>query len=338
MSLSISDFFAARIQSIPTDLPLAVDIYLFVNREPILFRKAGDTITRLRMEELLKHRVKEVLIPNDQKARYLDSLRQISRNDTLKKEIRGKFIKESAFNHIEDIFTKPDVKTLVEDSEVIVKDIVDFVSEDMEAVASLMRLSTHDYYTYNHSVNVGVYTIALCKRIYGEDKDLLIKAGLGGLLHDLGKRRVPIEIINKPGKLSAEEWEEVKNHPAYGKEYLDSLHSISDETKRIVYEHHENIDGTGYPNGLTLDEISKVARIAAIADVFDALTTKRAYKDAVPADKALEIMYSMQPGKFDPSLFKYFDRNLEKKVELAIEKDFDPCDEHDHAKKIKKVS
>jgi HD-GYP domain-containing protein (c-di-GMP phosphodiesterase class II) len=215
-----------------------------------------------------------------------------------------------------------------------VEEMVNFISADMEAAASLMRLSTHDYYTYNHSVNVAVYSIAIAKRVFGTEKGGLISAGLGGLLHDIGKRKVDFDIINKPGRLTPEEWEEVKKHPDYGMDLLKGLNSIPDATRRVVHEHHENCDGTGYPQGMNGDAISQHAKVAAIADVFDALTTKRPYKEAATAQAALEIMYGMQPGKFDQALFKNFDTHLEKKSVLQLDKDFDPCSPKSKIKKV----
>ena len=189
-----------------------------------------------------------------------------------------------------------------------------------------MKLSKHDYYTYNHSVNVSVYSIALCKKVYGDDRKLLIQAGMGGLLHDLGKRAVPTAIINKPGKLDAAEWEEIKKHPEHGYTLLQKVATIPEESKRIVYEHHENIDGSGYPRKLCDTQISKLSKIATIADVFDALTTNRSYKKGLPPQEALQVMFGMAPGKFEPTIFNCFDKSIENKTRLTLEPQVDPCD------------
>lgn len=333
MKRSFSEFFRVRVQSVVTDHPLAHDVYLLIAEEPVLFRRIGDSITSLRMKDLIAYRLQEFLVPLEQREAYKTSLKNAVRNTDLKREIRGKFIKESAFNHVDDLFTKPDVSHLLVESRELVEEMVNFISADLEAAASLMRLSAHDYYTYNHSVNVAVYSIAIAKRVLGDDKQTLIAAGLGGLLHDIGKRKVDLAIINKPGKLNKEEWAEVKKHPDYGMELLKGLHSLPDSARRVVHEHHENIDGTGYPRGLHDTDICKHAKVAAIADVFDALTTKRPYKEAASAQSALEIMYGMQPGKFDSHLFKNFDTNLEKKGVLKITGDFDPCTPQSKIKK-----
>jgi len=338
MSLNKKEnFLTCRIQSICTDVPLVYDVYLQVSSDLVLFRKIGDVITSARMTSLLEHGLKDMYVPREQEGIYRESMRKGIQNEDLKVEVRGRMIKETAFNHISELFTKPDVKELALDSTGLVEDMVNFMGDDIEAARKLMALSSHDYYTYNHSVNVSVYCIAICRRTIGSDKMLLMAAGLGGLLHDLGKRKIGHEIINKPGKLSQNEWVEMKKHPTFGIELLRDVKNVSEDVKRVVYEHHEHLDGTGYPRGLTDIHISQLSRVCAIADVFDALTTKRSYKEAVSGHEALEIMANMKEGKFDPQLFKAMEKLKFKKSALEIESGADPCDES-FASGIKKAS
>ena len=204
--------------------------------------------------------------------------------------------------------------------------MVSFVSSDVTAVSNLMKLSAHDYYTYNHCVDVAVYSIVLAKKIHGSDnKQLLIQAGLGGLLHDIGKRRIDFNIINKNGKLNAEEWALVQRHPEFGVEYLTGQPSIPDESIKVVEQHHENFDGTGYPKKLSGNQITALARLTSIADVFDALTTKRSYHKPLSPTDALALMQSMQPGKFDPALFGSFELKMSRGPGVTIASDFDAC-------------
>ena len=335
MKRDFRSLFRVRIQSIPVDRPLAYNIYLNIAMESVLFRKRGDTITSERMRHLLEHSVRDAFLPIEHKKAYLDSLRDISKNDSAKTEERGKYLKELAFTYVQDLFQKPELEDLVTESVGVVTEMVDFISGDLEAAAALMKLSTHDFYTYNHSVNVAVYAIAIARKVVGDDKDFLIRVGLGGLLHDIGKRKISSEIITKPGRLTPEESSEIKKHPEYGLELVQNSTVVPEETRRIIHEHHENVDGSGYPRGICHEEIAKVAKICAIADVFDALTTNRSYKAAVSPLEALQIMYTMQPGKFDNSLFTHFDKSLNTKIELTIDKHFDPCVV---GSKIKKVS
>jgi HD-GYP domain-containing protein (c-di-GMP phosphodiesterase class II) len=318
-------YFPIRINSVATGIPLPFDIYLFVNDKPTLFRKHGDVITPERMKLLYHHGGDQFLVPDEQRADYLNSLKSIIRDPSTSTEMKSRFIKESAFIHVQDLFTKENLTDVVNDAHSLVEEMVNFVSTDVEAVATLMRLSVHDYYTYNHCVDVAVYSIALAKRIFGDDKQLLLVAGLGGLLHDIGKRRIDLKVINKNTPLTPEEWEEIKRHPTYGKDLLETIPSLPDPSRLVVFEHHENFDGTGYPRGLKEEEISKLARVVTIADVFDALTTNRSYHKAISPTEALNTMFAMQPGKFDPNIFKSFNKNFATKSRFLLPHDFDPC-------------
>lgn len=318
-------FFEVRVNSIPPTLPLACDLFLMVNAKPVLFRKRGDSITSERLSLLAQHGGQYFLIPEDQRTLYHESLNQVISDPKSSTETKCKFIKETAYVHLHDLFTKEDVAPIVSEARSLVEKMVKLVTTDVQAVSNLLRLSAHDYYTYNHCVDVSIYCVALGKRIYGDDPELLLKAGLAGLLHDIGKRKIDWNIINKATPLTADEWKQIRQHPVYGEETLEFATSLPDESKRAVAEHHENWDGSGYPNGLGGDGISALARIVTIADVFDALTTTRSYHKAVPASQALDIMFSMQPGKFDPQIFQSFNKNFDKKTDLRLGKQFDPC-------------
>jgi putative nucleotidyltransferase with HDIG domain len=323
--LQVTEFFEIRLRSVVPNIPLPFDIYLMVAQKPTLFRKMGDTLTPERIKLLINHGGNSFLVPEDQRDLYLSSIKFVIANPESTTELKSQFIKESAFLHIQDLFTKKDIAQTVSESKSLIEEMVSFVTADVNAVASLMRLSVHDYYTYNHCVDVAVYSIAIAKKLYGEDKNMLFMAGMGGLLHDVGKRKIDPAIINKASALTRDEWEEVKKHPTYGREVLEEVPSIPVETRAIVYEHHENFDGTGYPSKLKEEEISQLARVVSIADVFDALTTDRSYHKAVGPQEALDTMYGMQPGKFDPQIFHSFNKNFTKKAPFELPKDFDPC-------------
>ena len=135
---------------------------------------------------------------------------------------------------------------------------------------------------------------------------------------------------------SPSEWEEIKQHPTHGKNCLEGVTCVPEESRKVVYQHHENFDGTGYPGNLMGDDISSLARIVTIADVFDALTTDRSYHKAMAPKDAMNMMFGMQPGKFDPNLFKSFNKNFDKKPKVTLPKDFDPCTPQSVVKLFKK--
>jgi putative nucleotidyltransferase with HDIG domain len=187
----------------------------------------------------------------------------------------------------------------------IVSELVEQCVATPEAFVNVSRLKDYDQYTFTHSVNVSVLSIAIGRRL-GSSLQELNNLGFAGLLHDVGKMKVPEGILNKPGKLTDAEFEIMKAHPALGYEYLRSERGISQEILFAVKYHHEKADGSGYPSGLTDTEIPRFAKIIAIADVYDAITSERVYhKGMVPSD-ALKLIFSWSGKHFNESLVKFF--------------------------------
>jgi putative nucleotidyltransferase with HDIG domain len=187
--------------------------------------------------------------------------------------------------------------------------MVDYVIKDSKAAESLLKIAVHEYYTYTHSVNV-----AAVGTLFGQGLGLGVKdlKGLcaGILLHDLGKTRISTDILNKKGKLTKEEFEIIKKHPELGVEILEETGVEFKEERIITLQHHESDDGSGYPYGLKKDEIHPCGKIARIIDVYDALTTKRPYADAIRPFAALAEMKEGMLNCFDTELFKEFVRFL----------------------------
>ncbi len=177
------------------------------------------------------------------------------------------------------------------------------------AMESFFQLTVHDYYTYTHSVHVYIYSSLLTRAIIGDENEVLLKElGIGFLLHDIGKKDISPAILNKKGKLNDEEWAEIKKHPGTGYDLLTNVSgSLTDEVTQIVLQHHEKIDGSGYPKGLKESDIGRFGKICGIADVYDALTTRRSYKEAMSKMTAFTIMQD-SPGHFDDKLLTRFIR------------------------------
>jgi putative nucleotidyltransferase with HDIG domain len=153
----------------------------------------------------------------------------------------------------------------------------------------MARVLSYDYYTYSHSVNVCLYAIAIGKKLSLSDSELSELAH-GAILHDIGKSKISDKILNKEGPLDEAEFETMKTHTTVGEAILEKLGEKSKIKLDSVLSHHEKMDGSGYPQGLKGEEIPYYAQIIAVADVFDALTTKRSYKEALGSFAALRIM------------------------------------------------
>jgi HD-GYP domain-containing protein (c-di-GMP phosphodiesterase class II) len=189
-----------------------------------------------------------------------------------------------------------------------------------DAAVALEDLSTLDAYTLQHSIDVTALGVLLGerharrhgwvdwkgRRRYDKLEERLIVLGTGLLLHDVGKLAVPQEVLQKSGPLTEDEWELVKEHPTIGYRMLSSSQSLSEVSKSIVRSHHERWDGGGYPSGLVGDKIAPLARLAAIADVFDAITAERPYKQAAPVHVGVETVLEGSGRLFDPALVVTF--------------------------------
>jgi putative nucleotidyltransferase with HDIG domain len=186
----------------------------------------------------------------------------------------------------------------------IVTDIVESVDRNADALISLCRLKLADEYTYMHSVSVCALMVSLGRQL-GLDDATCRDAGMAGLLHDLGKAKMPQEIINKPGKLTDDEFTIIKSHPVKGHEML--LESGVDNARvlDVALHHHERMDGKGYPDKLSADEVTLIARMSAVCDVYDAITSDRPYKAGWDPAESVAKMASWQ-GHFDPVVLQTF--------------------------------
>lgn len=181
-----------------------------------------------------------------------------------------------------------------------------FLTAEQTAFQHLLPLVSYDYYTYTHSVNVFVFSMSLAQRVGFTDQKLLEEFGEGALLHDIGKSQIDPAIVNCRGKLDNEQWKQMRKHPVYGYELLSDHNKLGELALRIVRHHHEKIQGGGYPDDLLGKKIPPLVRISTIADIFDALTTRRSYKPALESYKALRLMRDEMSKDIDQEYFKVF--------------------------------
>ena len=191
----------------------------------------------------------------------------------------------------------------------IVEEISNSVMRNPGALISLARLKDKDDYTYMHSVAVCALMVSLAKQL-GLDDEQIRQAGLAGLLHDVGKMMIPPEILNKPGKLTDEEFVTVKNHPSEGHKLLLSGIGINAISLDVCLHHHEKVDGSGYPEQLADQQISLYAKMAAVCDVYDAITSNRPYKNGWEPAESIRKMAEWSSGHFDQRIFQAFVRSI----------------------------
>jgi HD-GYP domain-containing protein (c-di-GMP phosphodiesterase class II) len=189
--------------------------------------------------------------------------------------------------------------------EVVVEKMTESVLRNKDALVSLSRIKNKDEYTYLHSLSVAALCISFAHYMEMEAKEIRA-LGVGGLLHDIGKVNVPLELLNKPGALNEAEFEIMKTHVAHGGRILLDTHGIDESSICVCQHHHERLDGTGYPCGLRGDQISKFGQIAAIVDIYDALTSERSYKYALAPTAALRKLFEWSSFYLNRGLVERF--------------------------------
>ncbi len=193
----------------------------------------------------------------------------------------------------------------VERVEPVVEQMVNSIFRNQDALLSLGRIRQMDQYTFEHSVSVGVLLISFAKSM-GLERDVIQQIGVGALLHDIGKIKVPDAVLNKPGRLTDEEFAIMKKHVVFSREILAETPGISPAALAVAAEHHERFDGTGYPRGLKADEITPYGQMAAVVDVYDAITADRCYHKGEPPTSVLKKLLEWSKFHFNPELVQRF--------------------------------
>ena len=217
-----------------------------------------------------------------------------------------KLLKESKItvnNMLESVFKDRTIDLTPIDK--VADEIVDSLSNNSDALQSLSALRTKDAYLLEHSLNVGVL-LASFGRYLGWERSRLAQLVVGGIVHDIGKTQVKLEILNKPSKLEKQEFEHMKLHQVFSIDLLDDIKNLSLTSREVSTMHHEKLDGTGYPQGLKDKQISEVGRMSSIVDIYDALTASRCYKKAMSPAAAIKIMMGLSGHHLDSDLLKAF--------------------------------
>lgn len=236
--------------------------------------------------------------------------------DIINDEIRMKMIqtvKDVCIHSNLDVNAKKSQREMVNKKLDLTKQLIGNIVEELllnkDTMVNLIDLKFFDDYTYFHSVNVAVLSIVIGVGV-GLSKEELYNLGLGAILHDMGKIFIDKDVINKPGKLTPEEYEEIKKHSEFGYKYLKETYQIPTASYVGVLHHHEKYDGTGYPSNVSKDSISLIGRIIGIADVYDALISNRPYRAALLPSEAMEYIMANGGLMFDVNITKVFARKV----------------------------
>lgn len=268
----------------------------------IHYLRSGDKLSALKIDHFEKKAPEQFYILAAERANYQKFVRDGLLSNELDTKQKATILRESTMVLVEELFERPDIETALRDARGVVEDFVAFMDSDAAAMVNLIGLSSHDFYTYNHSLDVSIYSLGLGQIVGFRGHDLK-ELGLGGLFHDIGKRYIPLEIICKNGPLSDDEWLMMQKHPQFGLQIL-SEHRSTENIIACAFEHHESLQGNGYPQKLTAEEIHPMARVVSVADTYDALTTKRSYNDPMRPTDAIELMAGKLNGRYDPEVMR----------------------------------
>lgn len=238
-------------------------------------------------------------------------IQTIARAEDISLDDKAIIVYEKASTVIDEMFRNPESLEVAKNVKPVVDSIVDIILHDSKAVASLLKITAHDFYTHTHSINVSIYTLSL-GAFLGMDEEELKTLGMAAVLHDIGKSKVNFDIINKNGSLTEIEFEEMKTHPAQGHKIALNLGITDERVLTGIRHHHEKLVGGGYPDNLSGDKISRFARIIGVCDVFDALTTKRSYKDPMTTFDSIKLMKEAMQGHLDFEMVNALIRMLHK--------------------------
>ncbi len=267
--------------------------------------------TELGLDSPMAQDREEVIAEIDQSmVRFAEAAEVEPRKTSLREELGGaRKIKDEATRIITGIMQdiRLGKQIQVERIEPVVGKITQSILRNGGALTSLCRIKTKDDYTFMHSVSVCALQVAFCRAL-GMDATSIHEAGMGGLLHDIGKTRVADEILNKPGRLTDDEFAQMKCHAAESRRILEATPGVPEIAVQVAAQHHERDDGSGYPLGLKGDEISRMGQMAAIVDVYDAITSDRCYHKGLEPTEAMRKIFEWSKFHFKPELVHAFTR------------------------------
>ena len=280
----------------------------------VLYRERNYPLDREELARLSERGIETLYIPTDARSAYRRYLfDNVVKNSGADPKLRYQVLLRVTHAAFDSAFKSISPDSMVEFAQEFSTHMVDIVCNDEALVFDLICLMQHDRYTYTHSVNVCTCAVALANMLWdGPHADLKTIAA-GAVMHDVGKRRIPGHILRKRGALSDEERELIRRHPVTGFEELCMHKDVTWASLMAVYQHHERIDGRGYPAGLVGNEIHEWARICAIADVFDAMTSDRPYRRAVRLQDVMEHLESRAGTEFDKEMVRCWNSAIRSK-------------------------
>jgi HD-GYP domain-containing protein (c-di-GMP phosphodiesterase class II) len=293
------------LQALGLNSPLTCDLYIREQGRYVLYRESSVPFTAIDQERLVEAGVDLLWVRFSREEEgvslaNLEALLDLSDSE-LPRYAKARLLYCSSLAVARRASATTLTAEVIDDVDRLVGVTVGELMKSESAFQSLLSVMQHDASTFTHIANVAVYALALGRCAGISDRNELQDLGLSAFLHDAGKSRLPIEILNKPGPLSVEEWLIVRQHPDWGRELLSKSCDLPELVLTTVAQHHERSDGSGYPNGLTEGDLHQFCRLVTLVDAFDALTSDRPYRASMQPYEALSLL--KEESGLDPRLF-----------------------------------
>lgn len=274
----------------------------------------GSVLDDFQIEGLLRHGIMEIYIREGEEdpvteqeivipAAIQHTIEKVRVEDRSRVQLKES-VKKRVSEGIQFLYSSSADPNFAETTNTISNELMKAITENDAIAVDISALKVSDEYTFKHSVDVSTMSMIIAKK-HGLDDDAVREIGIAGLLHDMGKSKIPNEVLNKPGKLTDEEFALIKQHSTFGYQILKEKNTFSDRILLGVLQHHEKLNGRGYPLGVTGDKIHLYAKIISVADIYDALVTERPYKPGFSPRDAVEMIMAMT-AELDINAMKSF--------------------------------
>ena len=304
-----SQYLPIFLDSLRSDSILDFDLYLKREGNYLLYRSSQMPFDEKNRIALLDKCMRKLYISTDNQhlyQKYIESnIDQIINDNSIDVNTKASIVYDATKSLMRDVLTNPTLNDNIKRSQAMVESTVFFILNERHAFSNMLKMMSFDYYTYTHSVNVCIFSVALAQHIGVDNSMELNQLGIGALLHDVGKTRISESILNKNGALTPEEMEIIRKHPEWGYEIIRETDIIPEESYIPIIQHHERENKSGYPKGIGTNEIHQFGKIVAIADVFDAMTTEHVYRSAITSFETLREMHD-EKGAFNKNLLGHF--------------------------------
>jgi len=304
------EYVPIPLSDLRTDAVVDTQIYIKLADAFVKYREPSVPFDESVRNRLREHNHRDIYILKDDCSRfnlYLEAnLQKILSDPQVDDAVKSSALYTTTVNLVREMLNNPDSVEGIKSCQQAVELAADFIVSTPQALSNLFDIISQDYYIYTHSVNVMTYTISLAmKSGYPADTELK-ELGLSAMLHDVGKSFIDWNITNKSGPLTPDEFQMMKLHPEYAYHSLEKTGVIGEYPLFAIRHHHEKINGRGYPFGLAGAQVDKGVRIISICDIFDALSTRRVYRDAYSGFESLKIMKDKAGSEIDERVFLEF--------------------------------